>query len=234
VEPGQTVALVGPTGSGKSTIIALLTRRYDPTSGRILLDGVPLERIPFSRLRAAMGVVPQDAFVFSDTIAGNIALGLPDDVAADGRVEQAARTARLHETITSFPNSYGTRLGERGINLSGGQRQRATLARALIRDPAILILDDALSAVDTHTESAILGELRAVLRNRTSLIVSHRVSAVMNADRIFVLDSGRIVERGTHAELIAAGGLYTSLLQRQLLAEDLESDASLAATSEPH
>jgi ATP-binding cassette subfamily B protein len=234
VEPGQTVALVGPTGSGKSTIIALLTRRYDPTSGRILLDGVPLERIPFSRLRAAMGVVPQDAFVFSDTIAGNIALGLPDDVAADGRVEQAARTARLHETITSFPNSYGTRLGERGINLSGGQRQRATLARALIRDPAILILDDALSAVDTHTESAILGELRAVLRNRTSLIVSHRVSAVMNADRIFVLDSGRIVERGTHAELIAAGGLYTSLLQRQLLAEDLESDAPLAATSEPH
>jgi ATP-binding cassette subfamily B multidrug efflux pump len=233
VEPGQTVALVGPTGSGKSTIIALLTRRYDPTGGRILVDGVPLERIPFSRLRAAMGVVPQDAFVFSDTIAGNIALGLPDDTEANGHVEHAARTARLHETIASFPDQYETRLGERGINLSGGQRQRATLARALIRDPAILILDDALSAVDTHTESAILDELRGVLRNRTSLIVSHRVSAVMNADRIFVLDGGRIVERGTHAELIAAGGLYTSLLQRQLLAEDLESDAPLAGSSSP-
>jgi ATP-binding cassette subfamily B protein len=231
VEPGQTVALVGPTGSGKSTIIALLARRYDPTGGRILLDGVPLERIPFTRLRAAMGIVPQDAFVFSDTIAGNIALGMPDGVDANGRVEEAARTARLHETITSFPDRYGTRLGERGINLSGGQRQRATLARALIRDPAILILDDALSAVDTHTESAILDELRAVLRKRTSLIVSHRVSAVMHADRIFVLDDGHIVERGSHAELIAAGGLYTSLLQRQLLAEDLESDAPLAASS---
>jgi ATP-binding cassette subfamily B protein len=233
VEPGQTVALVGPTGSGKSTIIALLARRYDPTGGTIQLDGVPLVRIPFTRLRAAMGIVPQDAFVFSDTIAGNIALGMPDGVDANGRVEEAARTARLHETITSFPDRYGTRLGERGINLSGGQRQRATLARALIRDPAILILDDALSAVDTHTESAILDELRAVLRKRTSLIVSHRVSAVMHADRIFVLDDGHIVQRGSHAELIAAGGLYTSLLQRQLLAEDLESDAPLAASSGP-
>jgi ATP-binding cassette subfamily B protein len=233
VEAGQTVALVGPTGSGKSTIIALLTRRYDATGGSILLDGVPIDGIPIPRLRASMGVVPQDAFVFSDSIANNIALGLADGAEADGRVEEAARIARLHESILEFPNGYATRLGERGVNLSGGQRQRATLARALVRDPAILILDDALSAVDTQTESAILAGLHDVLRTRTSLIVSHRVSAVMNADQIFVLDEGRIIERGTHAELIAAGGLYTSLLQRQLLAEDLELDTPVAAKSGP-
>ena len=233
VEAGQTVALVGPTGSGKSTIIALLTRRYDATGGSILLDGVPIDGIPIPRLRASMGVVPQDAFVFSDSIANNIALGLEDGAEADGRVEEAARIARLHESILEFPNGYATRLGERGVNLSGGQRQRATLARALVRNPAILILDDALSAVDTQTESAILAGLHDVLRTRTSLIVSHRVSAVMNADQIFVLDEGRIIERGTHAELIAAGGLYTSLLQRQLLAEDLELDTPVAAKSGP-
>lgn len=229
IEAGQTVALVGPTGSGKSTLIALLARRYDPVHGTVLLDGVPLDRIPLARLRSAMGVVPQDAFVFSSTIADNIAFGLPIGGPRDGQVEEAARRARLHETITEFPDGYDTRLGERGINLSGGQRQRATLARALVRDPAILILDDALSAVDTQTEAAILGELRDVLHRRTAVIVSHRVSAVMNADRIFVLDDGSIVERGTHAELIAAGGLYASLLRRQLLAEQFDTDAPLAA-----
>ena len=229
VEPGQTVALVGPTGSGKSTVIGLLTRRYDPTRGEILLDGAPLDRIPLARLRDGMGVVPQDAFVFSDTIARNIAFGLPDGV-EDRTVEEAARVARLHETVEAFPDGYATRLGERGINLSGGQRQRATLARAIARDPAILILDDSLSAVDTHTESAILAELRDVTARRTALIISHRVSAVMNADQILVLDDGRIVERGTHDELIAAKGLYASLLQRQLLAEDLDADSPLATT----
>lgn len=228
IEAGQTVAFVGPTGSGKSTLISLLTRRYDPTEGTILLDGVPLDRIPFARLRAAMGVVPQDAFVFSTTIEGNIEFGLVPGTGSDGRIEAAARTARLHETIAGFPHGYRTRLGERGINLSGGQRQRATLARAIVRDPPILILDDALSAVDTHTEAAILRELRDVLRRRTAIIVSHRVSAVMNADRIFVLDRGRIVETGTHADLIAAGGLYATLLRRQLLAEDLDAEAPIA------
>ncbi len=231
IEAGQTVALVGPTGSGKSTVVALITRRYDPTRGEILLDGVPLDRVPLHRLRQEIGAVPQDAFVFSDTIAGNIGLGLREGVSDDGRVEKAARVAHLHETIEALPAAYATRLGERGINLSGGQRQRATLARAIARDPAILILDDALSAVDTHTESAILDGLRDVLRARTALIVSHRVTAVMNADRIFVLDDGRIVESGTHAELIDLGGLYATLLQRQLIAEDLDADSTVATAS---
>ncbi len=231
IEAGQTVALVGPTGSGKSTVVALITRRYDPTRGEILLDGVPLDRVPLHRLRQEIGAVPQDAFVFSDTIAGNIGLGLREGVSDDGRVEKAARVAHLHETIEALPAAYATRLGERGINLSGGQRQRATLARAIARDPAILILDDALSAVDTHTESAILDGLRDVLRARTALMVSHRVTAVMNADRIFVLDDGRIVESGTHAELIDLGGLYATLLQRQLIAEDLDADSTVATAS---
>ncbi len=231
IEAGQTVALVGPTGSGKSTVVALITRRYDPTRGEILLDGVPLDRVPLHRLRQEIGTVPQDAFVFSDTIAGNIGLGLREGVSDDGRVEKAARVAHLHETIEALPAAYATRLGERGINLSGGQRQRATLARAIARDPAILILDDALSAVDTHTESAILDGLRDVLRARTALMVSHRVTAVMNADRIFVLDDGRIVESGTHAELIDLGGLYATLLQRQLIAEDLDADSTVATAS---
>lgn len=224
VDAGRTAAIVGPTGAGKSTILALLARRYDPDEGAILLDGVPLDRLPLDRLRQGMAVVPQDAFVFSDTIAGNLALGLPEGIEPDGRIERVARIARLHDTIESFPRGYATRLGERGINLSGGQRQRATLARALARDPAILLLDDALSAVDTHTETAILRELRTELRDRTAIIVSHRVSAVMDADQIFVLDEGRIVERGKHEELIERHGLYASLLRRQLLSEHLDDD----------
>lgn len=244
IEPGQTAAIVGPTGSGKSTIVGLLTRRYDPTRGVVLLDGVPLPELSLTQLRSAIGVVPQDAFVFSETIAQNIALGLPRDDGGDDappsalladvdaermdrRIEEAARIARLTETIESFPHGFETRLGERGVNLSGGQRQRATLARALARDPAVLVLDDALSAVDTHTETQILEALRDVVRARTALIISHRVSAVMNADRIFVLDEGRIVEEGTHPELIERNGLYAQLLHRQLLAEELD-DAPLA------
>ena len=247
IEAGETAALVGPTGAGKSTIVALLTRRYDPTSGAVLLDGVPLPEVSLAQIRSAIGLVPQDAFVFSETIAENIALGLPRDEGsddappapllagadseyADRRIEDAARIARLTETVASFPHGFQTRLGERGVNLSGGQRQRATLARAIARDPAVLILDDALSAVDTNTEREILEGLRDVVRARTALIISHRVSAVMNADRIVVLDDGRIVERGTHDALIAHGGLYARLLHRQLLAEGLEADAPLAAS----
>lgn len=227
---GSLVAIVGATGSGKSTLVHLLTRLYDPTAGEILVDGVPLTRLSLRQLREAIGVVPQEAFLFSDTIRDNLGLGM-DSVAGDaaeGRIRAAAGVAQLDETIRSFPGGYDTMLGERGVNLSGGQKQRATLARALARDPRLLILDDALSAVDTHTEAGILAGLREVLRGRTSVVVSHRVSAVMTADLILVLEDGRLVETGSHAELLQRGGTYTSLLHRQLLADEVEGGTILA------
>jgi ATP-binding cassette subfamily B protein len=232
VRPGETVAVVGPTGSGKSTLVSLIPRLFDPSEGEVLLDGTPVSRMDPLNLRSLIGMVPQDSFLFSDTIGENIALGLQpwgeeiteeQATARSGRVEKAARVSQIHEAILSFPDGYSTLLGERGINLSGGQKQRATLARALARDPSVLILDDALSAVDTHTEAKILEDLRTVLRGRTSFIISHRVSAVMNADQILVLDEGRIVERGSHETLLAAGGTYATLLRRQLLEEELEA-----------
>jgi ATP-binding cassette subfamily B protein len=240
--PGETVALVGPTGSGKSTLVSLIPRLYDAQEGTVLLDGVPLTRYDPLELRRVMGVVPQDPFLFSDTILENIALGLertgaPSSAGA-GHVEhgqlrdvvrEAAGIAQLHESIAGFPSGYDTLLGERGINLSGGQKQRATLARAVARDPRVLILDDALSAVDTQTESRILADLRDVMRGRTSFIISHRVSAVMHADQILVLEDGRIVERGRHAQLLARGGTYARLLRRQMLEQDLEGEALTAA-----
>lgn len=220
---GATVAVVGPTGSGKSSLVSLIPRLYDPTEGRVLLDGVPLPELDPADLRELIGMVPQDAFLFSDTIAANIALGLEGDPDPEV-VEEAARVAQLDEQVRDFPRGYETMLGERGINLSGGQKQRAALARALARDPKILLLDDALSAVDTHTEAKILADLRSVTATHTTFIISHRVSAVMHADLILVLDDGRIVERGRHTELIGGGGTYARLLRRQMLEEDLESE----------
>ena len=238
VEPGETVAVVGPTGSGKSTLISLLPRLYDPTEGVILLDGVPLPEYSPASLRRLMGIVPQDTFLFSETIAANVGLGLhpltdpgpkadpADDPSPDPRILEAAEVAQLHDQVEAFPRGYGTYLGERGINLSGGQKQRATLARALARDPQILVLDDALSAVDTHTEARILARLRETMRSRTAFLISHRVTAVMNADRILVLDEGELVEQGTHDELLERDGVYATLLRRQLLEQELSGEGS--------
>jgi ATP-binding cassette subfamily B protein len=227
IEAGETAAFIGATGSGKSTLIGLLPRLHNPPPGTVFVDGLDVREIPLATIRAAIGFVPQEPFLFSDTIAENIAFGVTAEgetgatSALGDRIRQAAAVARLDKDVESFPRGYETLVGERGITLSGGQKQRTAIARALMVDPRILILDDALSAVDTYTEEEILTRLRGVMRERTSLIVSHRVSAVRDADRIFVLDRGRIVERGTHDELVAAGGVYAAMHRRQLLEEEL-------------
>jgi ATP-binding cassette subfamily B protein len=249
IDAGQTVALVGLTGSGKSTLISLLARLHEPPPGSVFIDGVDVRDIPLEVLRGAMGFVPQEPFLFSDTIEDNVAFGLDAQDWAGGagrageagraegkgqraegreqradradRVRAAAAVARLDKDVADFPKGYATLVGERGITLSGGQKQRTALARALAVDPRILVLDDALSAVDTYTEEEILSKLRGVMRERTSIIVSHRISTVRDADQILVLDQGQIVERGTHEELVRGGGLYSELHQKQLLEEEL-------------
>ena len=218
LEPGQTLAVIGRTGSGKSTLAQLVARLYDPTEGEVLLDGVALPNHGLQPLRAAIGYVPQDVFLFSDSIRGNIAFGADQADMVD--IEQAARDADVHDNIVGFPDGYDTLLGERGVNLSGGQKQRISIARAILKRPRILIFDDCLSAVDTETEANILGNLRRIMEGRTSLIVSHRVSTVRSADLILVLDEGRIVERGTHAELIERNGEYAELHRSQQRGEN--------------
>jgi ATP-binding cassette, subfamily B, multidrug efflux pump len=222
IPSGATAGIVGATGSGKSALIDLIARVYDPQRGQVLIDGVPIERVPLDELRSEIGYVPQESLLFSDTIAANLAYGLGSEADPDAW-RDAAKIAQLDEAIVAFPDGYETVLGERGINLSGGQKQRAALARALARRPAIVLLDDALSAVDTHTEAQILAGLRNALARRTAVIASHRASALRDAAMILVLDDGRIVERGTHADLLAAEGRYWALLRRQQLVEEVET-----------
>jgi ATP-binding cassette subfamily B protein len=202
----------------------LVPRVFDPQEGQVLVDGVPIRDLDLAALRREIGYVPQESFLVSDTIGSNLQYGSDEE----GGGTWAAEIAQLSETIKSFPGGYDTLLGERGINLSGGQKQRAALARALARRPSIVLLDDALSAVDTHTEAEILHSLRDALAGRTALIASHRISAIRDATWIIVLDEGHIVEQGTHAELIAAGGRYWTLLNRQQLEESIEADDELA------
>ena len=221
IPAGGTLAIVGATGSGKSALLDLIPRFYDPQEGQVLLDGIDIRELPIGALRAELGYVPQEALLFSETMGENIGYGL--DVTDPERIQQATGIAQLRETIAGLPNGFDTRLGERGINLSGGQKQRTALARALARAPRVVLLDDALSAVDTQTEAAILHELRTALQGRTALIASHRVSAVRDADHILVLDDGRIVEQGTHEQLMRLGQRYTELLQRQQLLEAIEA-----------
>jgi ATP-binding cassette subfamily B protein len=221
IPAGSSLAIVGPTGSGKSTLVSLIPRLYDAQPDSVLLDNRPLRNYPLHTLRSAIGFVPQETFLFSTTIANNIAFGVPAAEARDPEIEAAARTAHIADEILEFPSGFRTIVGERGVTLSGGQKQRTAIARAILRNPPILILDDALASVDTYTEEQILAGLREAMQGRTTILIAHRVSTARNADRIAVLINGRIAELGTHDELIGRGGYYTDLFEKQSLEEEI-------------
>jgi ATP-binding cassette subfamily B protein len=221
LEPGEKLALVGRTGAGKSSLVHLLPRLFDVSSGAILLDGQDIRDLPLAQLRGAIGFVPQDPFLFSRRIRDNIALAV--DTPDEALIRRAAVVAGVADDIESFPRGYDTVVGERGITLSGGQKQRLTLARAVATEPRILVLDDALSSVDTRTEHAILNALRSVMEGRTSIVIAHRISTVRDADHIAVMDGGRIVELGNHAALLARDGIYAELYRQQQLEEEIEA-----------
>jgi ATP-binding cassette, subfamily B, multidrug efflux pump len=220
IPAGSTVAIVGPTGSGKTTLAALIARLWEAPDEQLLIDGRPIREWPLETLRRAIGYVPQDTYLFSETVGGNIAFGLEKH--EEPQILEAAQVANLHSDVEEFAKRYETMVGERGITLSGGQKQRSAIARAVIRDPRILILDDSLSAVDTQTEEKILGRLRGVMRGRTTILIAHRTSTVRDADQIVVVKDGGIIENGTHEELLERGGYYADLYQKQLLEEELE------------
>ena len=219
IPAGSSLAIVGPTGSGKTTLVSLIPRIYDAEPGTVWIDGKPIRQYPIDSLRSQIGFVPQETFLFSETVRENIAFGKAD--ATDEEVRAAAEAANVATDIEEFPEQYQTMVGERGITLSGGQKQRTAIARAILRNPRILVLDDALSSVDTHTEDKILNHLREIMQGRTTIFISHRVSTVRNADMIVVLHGGRIVELGTHEELLARNGYYSELYNKQLLEEEL-------------
>lgn len=221
LESGKTLAIVGPTGCGKTTLISLIQRLYEVEPGTLFIDNYNIDRVPVSELRSNIGYVPQDTFLFSSTIKENIDFFLGKSIES---IEKVSKLSKVYEDINEFPNKFDTVVGERGITLSGGQKQRIAIARAILREPAILILDDSLSAVDTHTEEEILNGLKNVMKNRTTIIVSHRISTIKDADEIIVLEDGQIIERGTHETLLEKQSTYYNLYQKQLLAEKIEEE----------